>query len=570
MKNALAVGWESSMTGPTPRVREFVDDYWRRFLMQEPMFATSAGEEGLDDRLPDLSEDGLATRDGVHGAALERCGSFGRGTLGLEDRAALDLVEFVARRELDIVRLRFDRFWAVSHMIGGHLYGPPQLLGQIGSLQRADTRERADRYLGRLSAIPRYLAQVERAMADGVRAGHTAPRVVVERSIEMVGAQLATPPAKSPLLDLVNDDELRERVEVTLADAVYPAYASYLDALGEYAKRARTSIGLSALADGDAMYAAEVRGWTTLDRSAEELHDLGVVELAAIDDERRSIAARLGHPDAAGAVAALEQAGRNTVGRDALLALVRDQVQRAWDVAPRFFGRRPASGCEVRPVPEAQENHILDYYLGPTADGSRPGVFYLNTKPRQRHSMATTTFHESNPGHHFQIALALQQADRPALWRFAGELQGAAYAEGWGLYCERLADEMGLYADDYERLGMLELQALRAARLVVDTGIHALGWDRDRALRVLEATGLPAWEAAVEVDRYIAMPGQALCYKLGQREIERWRAAAERDRGIRLAAFHDRLLWLGFLPLPTLDRELRAANNAADGMNGDA
>lgn len=562
---------EDSMASGTLRVREFIDDYWRRFLMQEPMFATEAGEEALDDRLPDLGEDGLAERDGVHAAALERCESFDRDALGLEDRAMLDLVEFVARRELDIVRLRFDRFWAVSHMIGGHLYGPPQLLGQIGSLQRADSRERADRYLGRLSAIPRYLAQAERTMADGFQAGQTAPRVVVERSIEMVGVQLATPPAKSPLLDLVHDDELRKRVEMTLADAVYPAYATYLDALREYAERARTTIGLSALPGGDAMYAAEVRGWTTLDRSAEDLHALGVVELAAIDDERRSIAGRLGHPDAAAAIAALEGAGRNTIGRDALLALVRDQVQRAWDAAPRFFGRLPTSGCEVRPVPDAQEDHILDYYLGPTADGSRPGVFYLNTKPRQRHSMATTTYHESNPGHHFQVALALQQADRPALWRFAGELQGAAYAEGWGLYCERLADEMGLYADDYERLGMLELQALRAARLVVDTGIHALGWDRDRALGVLQATGLSAWKAAVEVDRYIAMPGQALCYKLGQREIERWRAAAERDPGFRPAAFHDRLLRLGFLPLPTLERELRASSNGvSDGMGGSA
>jgi uncharacterized protein (DUF885 family) len=551
------------MTSPTRRVREFVDDYWGRFLTQEPMFATSAGEEGLDDRLPDLSEDGLANREGVHGTALQRCGSFDRDAFGLEDRAVLDLVEFVARRELDIVRLRLDRLWAVSHMIGGHLYGPPQLLGQIGSLQRADNPERANRYLGRLSAIPRYLAQVERAMADGLRAGQTAPRVVAERSIAMVGAQLATPPAKSPLLDIVHDDELRVRVEATLADAVYPAYASYLGGLREYAEGARTTVGLSALPGGDAMYAAEIRGWTTLDRSAEELHALGVAELAAIEDERRSIAGRLGHPDAAGAVAALEEAGRNTIGREALLGLVRDQVRRAWEAASQYFGRLPTSGCEVRPVPAAQEDHVLDFYLGPTADGSRPGVFYLNTRPRPRHSMATTTYHESNPGHHFQIALALQQANRPALWRSAAELQGAAYAEGWGLYCERLADEMGLYADDSERLGMLELQALRAARLVVDTGLHALGWDREQAVGVLEATGLPRWKAAVEVDRYIAMPGQALCYKLGQREIERWRAAAERDHGFPLAAFHDRLLWLGPLPLPTLERELPATNHAA-------
>jgi uncharacterized protein (DUF885 family) len=547
----------------TPQVRDFVDGYWAQFIAQHPVFATSVGEEELDDRLPDLSEGGLADRERVNGAALDQCRRFDREALGPEDRAVLDLVKAVARRELDIVRFRFDRFWAVSHMIGGHLFGPAQLPGQIGSLQLADTPARADRYIGRLSAIPRYLREVEQVMADGLAQDQTAPRLVVERSIDMVERQVETPPAQSPLLEPVTDTGVRERVQGTLVAAVYPAYVRYLAALRDYAARARPTIGLSVLPGGEAMYAAEIRGWTTLNLSAQELHDLGTAELAAIDEERRIIARRLGHPDAAQAVARLNESGGNTIGRDALVNLVRDQVQRAWTAAPAFFAQLPKQNCEVRPVAEAQEEHILDYYLGPTTDGSRPGAFYINTKPRSRHSVASTTYHESIPGHHFQIALALEDRDRPALWRFAAELQGAAYAEGWGLYSERLADEMGLYADDYERLGMLELQALRAARLVVDTGIHALGWKRDRAVDVLVGTGRRPWEAAAEVDRYIAMPGQALCYKLGEREIQRWRAAAAGRGGeFSLSGFHDRLLWLGFLPLPTLERELGGSTTA--------
>ena len=207
---------------------------------------------------------------------------------------------------------------------------------------------------------------------------------------------------------------------------------------------------------------------------------------------------------------------------------------------------------------EQREAHVLDYYQGPSLDGGRPGTYDVNTRPRPRHALASTTFHEAIPGHHFQCALDVEAPDRPALRRFAAELTGAAFAEGWGLYSERLADEMGLYQDGYERLGMLELQALRAARLVVDTGLHALGWPRERALDLLGQVWQPEWEVAVEVDRYVAMPAQARCYKVGQLEIERWRAEAARREGpaFSLARFHDRVLALGALPLATAAREL--------------
>jgi uncharacterized protein (DUF885 family) len=202
------------------------------------------------------------------------------------------------------------------------------------------------------------------------------------------------------------------------------------------------------------------------------------------------------------------------------------------------------------------------FYYGPSTDGARPGIYYVNCSDlelRPLHHVATTTYHEANPGHHFQISIEYEFSDRPALRRFGGIISGGAFTEGWGLYSERLAEEMGLFLNDYERLGMLEAQGMRAARLIVDSGLHAFGWDRDRAVAQMVEAGVPSFDAEIEVDRYIAQPGQALAYKIGQREIERWRAEAAKREGsaFSLSAFHDRLLALGSLPLPAIDRELK-------------
>jgi len=314
------------------------------------------------------------------------------------------------------------------------------------------------------------------------------------------------------------------------------------------------------------MYAGQVLAFTTLPLPPEEVHRIGTEEFDKIQQERLEIARSLGFASPEEAVAARTAAGLNVAAsREDMVRLVQDQVDRSWEAAPRMFGRLPKANCQVRPVEEFREEDMPGaFYTAGSADGSRPGVYYLNTShldARPLHQVATTTYHEGNPGHHFQITLEQEHTERLPLRRFGGFFAGDAFVEGWGLYSERVADELDLFVDDYERLGMLEAQAMRACRLIVDSGIHALGWDRERAVRQMEAGGTSRLDSEIEVDRYISWPGQALAYMIGQLEIQKWREAATSALGpaFDVRAFHDRVLSLGSLPLQTLQREVAAA-----------
>jgi uncharacterized protein (DUF885 family) len=542
--------------------RELADRYWADLLELEPLIGTSAGDERYDDRLPDPSETGRARADRVHRTAVADIDGVDRSSLDFISRTTLDVMEAIAARGISALEHRIDRLSAMSH-----LWGPGQLLAELGSLQRADTSERLDRYVSRLQAIPAYLEAIEEVAEEGIRTGVTSPALVVDRTIGQVERLLAVAPEDSPALVPVpeGDGEGRDRVAATLRAAVLPAYETYLAKARAYRPHATQTIGLHALPGGDQMYAAEILAWTSLSMPAKEIHDVGLESFRAIVEERRRIAEGLGYPDAATAVAEHEASGRNTApSREAMVRLAEEQVRRGWEAAPRFFGRLPTANCEVRKVEEFREKDMpFAFYQSPTEDGSRPGVYFVNTsdlEKRPLHHLASTTYHESNPGHHFQISLEQQFQERPALRRFGGLLAGSAFIEGWGLYSERLAEEMGLYQDEFERIGMLEAQAWRAARLVVDTGIHAFGWDRERCIAFLKEGGVPQLEAEIETDRYIALPGQALAYMIGQLEIQRARAAAEDREGesFSLRDFHDRVLSLGSIPLMSLRRELES------------
>ncbi len=542
--------------------RELADRFWEDLLVLDPLIGTEIGDDRYDDRMPDPSEKGLARREEVHRRALEDLKAIDRAALGVDLRTTLDVLEAIARRQLNDLALRIDRFQAVTH-----LFGPGNLLAVLGSLQRADTAERAEKYAARLAAFPDYLEEMGKVAMEGARLGQTQPAIVVDRAIAQVERLLELAPESSPGIEPAKDasDADRERVAEVLRESVWPAYARYLETLREYRQSARESIGLVDLPNGEEIYAASIKAFTTLPLDPREVHGIGVEQLERIQEERQQIADRLGHPDAATAIAERNASGKNAAAsRRDLVRLAEEKVQSSWDAAPAFFGRIPCANCTVKAVEEFREKDVpMAFYYPQSEDGSRPGIYYINTgdlPERPLHLLAGMTYHEANPGHHFQISIDMEFSDRPRLRRFGGIGAGSAFAEGWGLYSERLAEEMGLYEDDYERLGMLDGQGWRANRLIVDTGIHALGWDREQGIDQVVQAGPPRAAAAIEVDRYISWPGQALAYKIGQIEIERWRAEAAQRSGsaFSLKDFHDRLLALGSLPLPSLERELRS------------
>jgi uncharacterized protein (DUF885 family) len=541
--------------------RRLADRFWEQFLELEPLTATQVGDERFDDRMPDPSEAGLARARSIHSAALHDLEAIDRSALDPVLRGTLDILDAVARRALAEIDSRIDRLRHASH-----LYGPGTLLADLGSLQRADTPERLERYLTRLSGLPAYLDAAMAVLQDGVGLGVTVPGVVADRLIaqldRLIAAGVEGSPALRPMAE--GDADGRDRVAAVVRDDVLPSYERYLAALRDYRPHATETLGISALPGGDAMYAAEILGWTTLPLDAGEVHRIGLEEMAGIDQERAAIARSLGHESPRAAIEAYRASGRGVAGsREEMVRMAEDQVRRSWDAAVGYFGRLPSTNCEVRAVEEYREKDMPSaFYQAPTGDGSRAGVYYVNTSDlpeRPLHHLATTTYHEATPGHHFQVMLELELADRPPLRRFGGILAGSAFIEGWGLYSERLADEMGLFLDEYERLGMLDAQGLRASRLIVDTGLHAMGWDRERAVQqMMDGAGTPRVDAEIEVDRYVALPAQALAYKIGQREIEGWRRVTAERQGssFDLRTFHDRLLALGSLPLPALRREM--------------
>jgi uncharacterized protein (DUF885 family) len=543
-------------------VRELVDRFWEELLEREPLMGTYVGDERYDDRLPDIGEAGRAEEEGAARAALVALDSI-EGDLDESAHADADVMRAICDRSLARIEQRIDRFEVVNHM-----HGIGTMLAQVASLQRADTPERLDRYDARLRAFPALLDDGVAIAREAVATGVVVPTIVAERALAQLDRILALPPDDSPaMIPLGEDGAGRERIAETVRDVVNPAYARFRDVVrDEYLPAATTTIGMSALPGGDAMYAAEVLGWTSLELDPKKVHQLGTERFEAITAEREAIAAELGFDSPADAIADRKARGENTASSpEELVAMAEDQVARSWDVAPSFFGRLPRTNCQVRRVEEFREaDEPFAFYNPPTEDGSRPGIYYINAydlPDRALHHVASVTYHEANPGHHFQIALEQEMTDRSNLRRFGAALAGSAYCEGWGLYSERLADEMGLYLDQWERLGMLDNQAHRAARLITDTGIHALGWTREASIAKLEEAGQTHTDAVIEVDRYIGMPGQALCYMIGMIEIEKARDAVRDREGASFSVrdFHDRVLATGQLPLPSFRRSFGTA-----------
>jgi uncharacterized protein (DUF885 family) len=445
--------------------------------------------------------------------------------------------------------------------------GPQQLLPQICQFQQADTPEKLELFLARLHAYPKFMADNRELVREGLESGLTAPRIVAERTIAQLERMLAVPidQAVVPSLVTVAREEDREKIRDVVRDEVYPADAAFLESLkGDYLEASRPENGIWSAPNGDELYRTQILRWTTLELDPREIHEIGLAELATIEVERQAISRGAGFGDDTVAYrASLASDPQNqAASKEALIERANEDIERAFELAPAMFRRAPVSLCRVIPVEEYKERDApFAYYYPPSADTTRPGTYYVNTfdlPSRTFSRLAATTYHEAIPGHHFQIALEGENTSLNNFRRFAARYAGGAYVEGWGLYAERLADEMGLYRNDAERFGMLDAQAWRAARLVVDTGMHALRWTREQSIQTLLRAGLTETDAVIETDRYIAWPAQALTYKVGQREIERLRReiSARDGEAFDLREFHDQLLGHGSLPLATLASEL--------------
>jgi uncharacterized protein (DUF885 family) len=546
---------------PNAAVNELADRFWDGLLERDPMWATILGDERHNHRWPDLGPDGRAAEEAAFRGALAEARDIPVDGLEPEQVITRDLIILVSENQLDALDQKQYQL-ALDHMSGPQVWP-----AEMAQYQPADTPERLEKLLARYAAYPELIEQNIGTLEEGVADERTAAITPVRRAIEQIDRLLAMAPADHPAASMaqVARDDDRDRVVAAVEAHVYPAMRRMRDYLVQgYEHHARPEPGLSTTPGGEEAYRLAIRTQTSLDTTAEEVHAFGLADLEAIEAEKDEIARRLGHADRhALREALLADPSNHTDDPDAIVRLAQQQTDRAYAEAPKYFGRLPSANCYVKAVEGYREAESPPaFYMPPTLDGSRQAQYYINTyqpAERQLHNIASITFHEATPGHHFQIGIEMELKGLPAFRTLGARLAGGAYVEGWGLYTERLADEMGLYADDRERFGMLGAQSFRAARLVVDSGLHAMGWTRQRAIEFMHDRGsLPMVDAEIEVDRYTVWPGQALSYKLGQREIERARAAVSAQMGSRfdLRAFHDEVLGHGSLPLATLTREI--------------
>jgi uncharacterized protein (DUF885 family) len=542
-------------------VDQLADRFWEDILELNPTAATVYGDERYADRLEDPSPAGRAKARRLMERTKAEAEAISPDGLSVEDRITRDILIVIADQAIEQDDQGTYRL-AVVDQIGG----PQTVLPQVCQFQPADTAERVEKFLARLESYRDYMAANVDIVREGLDSGLTAPRIVAERTVAQLERLLAIPldQAVVPQLAQVTNETDREKVRKITEDVIYPADRAFLDALkGDYLKATREDPGLWSAPNGDQIYRTQARAWTTLEIDAQEVHEIGLDELRAIDRGRQEIARAAGASSPADYRRRLADDPENTPkSKEELLARAREDIDRAMAVAPRFFGTLPKAGCDVQAVEEFKEKDApFAYYFPPSTDGSRNGIYYANgydLPSRKYTKLATTTYHEAVPGHHFQIALEQENEQLSTFRRLGARIVGGAYVEGWGLYSEKLADEMGLFRNDAERFGMLDAVAWRAARLVVDTGLHALRWTRQQSIDFMLETGLSETDAEIETDRYICWPGQALTYMMGCREIVRLRRELEARDGSRfdLREFHDQVLAHGSLPLATLAREL--------------
>jgi uncharacterized protein (DUF885 family) len=545
----------------TTDVRQLADDYHDYTMSVSPSWAHLLGDYRFADRFEDASraaEDADIARSREFAARAAAIPDEG---LSLQDRATRDVVAFQATSSADVAECRTEEF-AVNPV-----FGPQVDLPLTVANLALPTVEVAEAMVAKFRGMGQHLRDAAERHREGVASGRTPAAFAVAETVPQLDAWLATPLADDPLLQTstppagLDVDAWRGRLVAALEESVRPGLQVYRDVLAtEVAPHTRPDehCGLVWLPDGDQTYARSLAANTTTTLSAQQIHDLGLQQIASLEQEYATLGGEVLGTSDVPAIYERLRTDPELRHHDAaeILAECETAFARARAEMPSWFNRLPAAECEIRTTTHG----ALGFYYPPSDDGSRGGVFYVNTSDPTawgRVEIEALAYHEGIPGHHLQLAIASELTDMPALRRHT---TFNAYAEGWGLYTERLADEMGLYSTPLTRLGMLTMDSVRACRLVVDTGLHALGWSRQQAIDYMVANS-PMSRANVtsEVNRYAVLPGQACGYMVGRLELLRIRREAQDRQGdaFDIKAFHDAVLDGGSLPLGVLDTIVR-------------
>jgi len=552
------------MTAP----RDLADRFHQRWLHANPFAATMYGIPGYDALLPDDSAAGQQAWRAEAVRFLDEAAQLGKGPLSAAEAVTLDCTAQAATQEVAAVDLAADEYTVTAMQYSG----PAMFLAVAARTVLTDAAAAED-YLTRVRGSGAWLDQVGERLRAGASRGRLPVAPLADKAVSWVEAVLAAPDS-SPVLAPEPPPGWAGAVaweaerRAALREVVQPALGRWADTVRDLLPRARPAerAGLHWLPGGDGDYAQAIRLYTTLPLTAEELHQTGLDHVAALEARAVELGQRLGLCD--GGPSAREEvmaAIRDSAGKiapaDAISRAVA-AVRRAEERSAEFFPAPLPPPCAVTPMPEmVARAGAAPHYTPPRLDGGRPGTFWFNTATPTAGTgwdIDVVAFHEAVPGHHLQLSRLQLLDELPALQR---QRSLPVFSEGWGLYAEQLAEETGLYTDDRGRLGAVSAALMRAVRLVVDTGLHAFGWSRERAVAyVVDHVPMPPEFMAAEVDRYIVMPGQALAYLTGKLEIERLRDDARRRLGpaFSLAEFHAAVLDHGSLPMPTLARGIAA------------
>jgi uncharacterized protein (DUF885 family) len=542
---------------------KLLDEQWEYSMRESPEFATVVGDYRYNDRWSDLSAAHIIQQNEDARKFLARFEAID--TTGFPEQETLnkelmvrDLKDGIEGFELKTYEMPVDQ------MNGLHLQ-----LAQFNALAPFDSVKHYEDYIARLNAVPAVLENLTALMRQGESDKLMPPKYLLEavvvqcRSIAKpagTSSAFAQPAAKFPdAIPAADRKRLRDEMVAAIDTKVRPAYeklASFIEA--DYAPKGRTEVGVWSLPNGDALYRYAIRTQTTTSKSADEIHKLGLEQVAEIEKQQTAIAAKFGFKDLKSFRESLKTNPKvHPKSREEILTLYRKYVAQMKPELSQLFGLLPKAQVEVDPVEQFREKDApgAEYFPG-TPDGSRPGKVYVNTgdfEHRSTISIESTAYHEGIPGHHMQISIA---QELPTLPKFRQHEQYTAYTEGWALYSERLGKELGFYQDTYSDFGRLNDELLRACRLVLDTGVHAKHWTRQQMIDFFhEHSGEDEPDIQAETDRYIVMPGQALAYKLGQLKFLELRQRAKEQLGTKFSirAFHDEMLNGGALPLDVLD-----------------